>query len=396
MLEELSGKSDKLCEAVLVDMHSESNSVLPTFAAVDEKGTFRLFNHLHVQRIIYDDAECLNFDNIMPNWREVPLPSRSDWVHIGGEQYTADVPAELEELFAETVDWQTERRTSGDGESERSGAEENELDPDVHAQQKRVEDAIRMVKEHPLHESGDGAKAQRAKLAASQVEAALAGNNERKRIRKRARRKSNTLANDGSDIVEEEEEEDGTWGDFMAIVSVLQTYGFLDDEYAVTSMGELGAKVKAEHELWTALVVMDPSLETVSPAHLGAVLGATQIDSGRSDSYVAYEPSAAILKATAGLLPLRSRLAAVQAEFGVEFGMLLDVEMTGIIEAWASGVSWFELLSSTSLQEGDVCRMLRRVLDLLRQIPRLPGLSDKMKKKREKGYISFRPFPSYR
>jgi len=50
----------------------------------------------------------------------------------------------------------------------------------------------------------------------------------------------------------------------------------------------------------------------------------------------------------------------------------MDPTFAGIIEAWALGVSWSELLTLTSVQEGDLIRLLRRVLDMLRQIPRLP------------------------
>jgi superfamily II RNA helicase len=37
-----------------------------------------------------------------------------------------------------------------------------------------------------------------------------------------------------------------------------------------------------------------------------------------------------------------------------------------------AGFTWRELVDTTSLDQGDVCRHLRRVIDLLRQIPVLP------------------------
>lgn len=381
LLEDTSGKSATLREAVLVDMYAETSGVLPMFAAVDETGAFRIFNHLHVASIVVEEeVEEIDFDELMPDWRDVALPARTDWAHLGEEQYTAEIPEELGELFAKVTDWQKELASSksvvdGVGENE---AEETEQDPDVNVQQKRVQDAIQTVLEHPLHASGDGARAQRAKLAASQAEAALAGtaDGKRRKARKRSRRKPGGEDHAAADA---EEQEDGTWGDFMSIASVLQTYGFLDDSFGVTSLGELGAQLKADNELWSSLVLLDPSLSSVSPAHLGAVLGATQLEPARADAYVGYEPSGEVLAAVSKLAPMRTRLAAVQEEYGVEACMLLDAEMVGIVEAWASGISWFDLLGNTSLQEGDVCRVLRRVLDLLRQVPRLPGVPDETK-----------------
>ena len=50
--------------------------------------------------------------------------------------------------------------------------------------------------------------------------------------------------------------------------------------------------------------------------------------------------------------------------------MLLQVDLrfSGLVEAWASGSSWFEVTSDTSLDEGDVARLLGRTADLMRQI----------------------------
>ena len=45
----------------------------------------------------------------------------------------------------------------------------------------------------------------------------------------------------------------------------------------------------------------------------------------------------------------------------------LDDSAAGLVEAWASGaVSWEQLSESTSLDHGDLIRLLRRTLDVLR------------------------------
>ena len=45
----------------------------------------------------------------------------------------------------------------------------------------------------------------------------------------------------------------------------------------------------------------------------------------------------------------------------------LDDSAAGLVEAWASGaVSWEQLSDSTSLDHGDLIRLLRRTLDVLR------------------------------
>ena len=59
--------------------------------------------------------------------------------------------------------------------------------------------------------------------------------------------------------------------------------------------------------------------------------------------------------------------------------MCLSTEMGGLVETWAAGgVTWRELCKDTSLDQGDVCRLLRRTVDALRQIPVAFGVSPEM------------------
>lgn len=47
----------------------------------------------------------------------------------------------------------------------------------------------------------------------------------------------------------------------------------------------------------------------------------------------------------------------------------LDGKLCGLVEGWANGCDWTELVASTSLDQGDLCRILRRAMEMLRQIP---------------------------
>lgn len=49
--------------------------------------------------------------------------------------------------------------------------------------------------------------------------------------------------------------------------------------------------------------------------------------------------------------------------------MYLSIDAAGMITSWINGVSWRDLCKETSLDQGDICRMLRRTLEVLRQIP---------------------------
>ncbi|CAM9163621.1 unnamed protein product [Heterosigma akashiwo] len=57
----------------------------------------------------------------------------------------------------------------------------------------------------------------------------------------------------------------------------------------------------------------------------------------------------------------------------------LDPTYSGLVESWVGGASWQELCGSCSLDQGDLCRILRRTHEVLRQILVLPGVSGELK-----------------
>lgn len=59
-----------------------------------------------------------------------------------------------------------------------------------------------------------------------------------------------------------------------------------------------------------------------------------------------------------------------QSSQGIEFPVYMTTEIGGLVEFWCSGASWRELCKDTSLDQGDLCRMLRRTLEVLRQLPK--------------------------
>lgn len=46
----------------------------------------------------------------------------------------------------------------------------------------------------------------------------------------------------------------------------------------------------------------------------------------------------------------------------------LDSQFCGMVEAWASGLTWREIMMDCAMDEGDLARLLRRTIDLLSQV----------------------------
>lgn len=398
--------AEQVVEAVLIDIHSEAINTAPTFAGVDAHGQLRLFQHTAVTRIVYDE-DTIDVDSLAPDWAETGLPNKSSWRSLTHDQYVAPLPNTLNAVVKAVKTWR-EERNAGSGTPDRDDAkvEQDKRDlPEILAQKNRVERAKALVLEQTLvqREDVDAGILVAARRAINKIVGTLSGSSDptggkRKRRRERgAKGRYAALANedDGNSGTEggSGDYENSSWDDFMGLVGVLQHYGFVDDSYSVTSLGELGAKVRSENELWTSVVLMEPDLGHVSPVHLGAVVGATQMEGGRADSFVDWEISTEVREAVGELAAVRTRMMAVQAEFEADVGIGLDAELMGVVEMWATGVTWVELLRATSLQEGDVVRVIRRTLDVLRQIQHLPLVSMELKRNARRAVTLLDRFP---
>ena len=169
------------------------------------------------------------------------------------------------------------------------------------------------------------------------------------------------------------------WQEFLDLIEILRRMGGLQD-LIPTPLGEAAAAIRGDNELWLGLAMMSGMLDDLDPQHLTAVVCALVSETPRPDSWTNYEPAEEVVEAIAGLRGLRRQLFQLQRRYRVALPVWLEYELVGIVEQWALGVEWVALCSNSSLDEGDVVRMLRRTADLLSQIPHVPHISDSLQR----------------
>ena len=168
---------------------------------------------------------------------------------------------------------------------------------------------------------------------------------------------------------------DETWQQFQAVCDVLRVYGALEG-YAATELGELVGALSGDNELWLALVLIEvAAAPQLRPPQLAAVLAATLDERARPGAYVGFRPSDEVLEMVETLGGRADALQRVQVERGVGFGVGIEPGSVGLVEAWAEGVSWPQLMAGTSLDAGDIFRLLKRTVELLRQVALVPYAS---------------------
>ena len=96
---------------------------------------------------------------------------------------------------------------------------------------------------------------------------------------------------------------------------------------------------------------------------------------------------------TSVLRELRPHLFQVQHRHGVSLPVWREYELVGLCQRWALGVEWNELCENTSLDEGDIVRILRRTVDVLWQIPQIPSVSGALVNKAKAAVGKMKRFP---
>ena len=179
------------------------------------------------------------------------------------------------------------------------------------------------------------------------------------------------------------------WDDFMRVVDILEHRNALvrvrktsetdDEEIEILTFGEVCMAFRGENELWIG-TVLSALPETISVTSLAGVCGAMSSDANRAvNAY--YGPSEELDTILASFVPDLEDIADLQYASRIDNAPLsLSQDLAALLEQWASGVSWSQIKTDTSLQEGDIARVFKRTAELLAQIPRAPYVSEQLKK----------------
>ena len=168
----------------------------------------------------------------------------------------------------------------------------------------------------------------------------------------------------------------GTWQQFEAVGAVLRQFGAINDDWVATEFGELVAELAGDNELWLALVMLELADKSdLQPQQLAAILGATLDERVRPNAYVGYFSSERVLEVLDELDERAEALSYAQFEQGLSFPATIELSAVPLVEAWAAGEEWGALLANTSLDGGDIFRILRRTIELLRSVASVPYVS---------------------
>jgi superfamily II RNA helicase len=233
---------------------------------------------------------------------------------------------------------------------------EADLAPEVREQLERVKWVEGQVTEHPVHQWGNPGNLLKRQHRITRLREELS--DRQQKLGKLSQR---------------------YWQEFLNLLDILQQFGCLD-ELEPTPLGQVAAAIRGDNELWLGLALASGELDGLDPQHLAAACAALVTEVSRPDSWANYDPSGEVEETLGGLRGIRRQLFQLQRRYQIIFPIWLEYDFIGLVEQWALGEEWTTLCQNTSLDEGDVVRILRRTLDFLSQIPYVPHLPQALKK----------------
>jgi superfamily II RNA helicase len=165
------------------------------------------------------------------------------------------------------------------------------------------------------------------------------------------------------------------WSAFKALQRVLEEFGYVKGD-TPTERGLTAAAFRVENELMVAEALRALAWERLDPADLAAVATALATEDLRPGIWVNGRISLSTRTALVEVRRAVSRVARAQRRRGIDVPARLCEVASSLTQMWAEGAAWVDITKATDMDEGTIVQIMRRTLDLLRQIPEAPGLPE--------------------
>lgn len=162
------------------------------------------------------------------------------------------------------------------------------------------------------------------------------------------------------------------WKTFDSLANILRMQGYINAD-TVTDLGKMAAAIRATNELFISEVVLSGVLKHLIPPEFAAVLTAIVTEESRPEDVSSAKVDPNVEFALDKIQKIARKVYVMQRDFNIDIPVEFSPLFCGLSQMWASGATWEEIRHATFHDEGLVVRILRRTLDLARQISIAPN-----------------------
>ncbi len=175
-----------------------------------------------------------------------------------------------------------------------------------------------------------------------------------------------------------EKQKDIYWNKFLAHKSILERIGYIENGVP-TEAGITCSMVRAENELFLSEIILRGTLDELQPYELASVICALVTEDLRSDVYPNQPISKNTRKALNRIKEIRKKIAIFQRDYDINTEMYINSYYSPLMEQWILETPWEDIAKQVDSSEGDIVRIFKRTVDVLRQLTILPNLSEELK-----------------
>ena len=168
------------------------------------------------------------------------------------------------------------------------------------------------------------------------------------------------------------------WNKFIAHKEILEKIGYIENGVP-TDAGITCSMVRAENELFLSEIILRGILDELQPYELASVICALVTEDLRTDVYPNQPISKNTRKALNRIKEIRKKIAILQRDYDIDTEMYINSYYSPLMEQWVLETPWEDIAKQVDSSEGDIVRIFKRTVDVLRQLTILPNLSEELK-----------------
>ena len=184
-----------------------------------------------------------------------------------------------------------------------------------------------------------------------------------------------------------EKQKDIYWNKFLAHKEVLEEMGYIING-TPTQSGITCSMIRAENELFISEIILRGVLDELKPYELASVICALVTEDLRADVYPNQPISRNTRQALNKIKEIRKKIAIIQRNHDINTDMYINSYYSPLMEQWVMGTPWEDIAKQAESSEGDIVRIFKRTVDLLRQFTILPNLSEGLKQNAKEAMTS--------
>lgn len=174
-----------------------------------------------------------------------------------------------------------------------------------------------------------------------------------------------------------EREKDIFWNNFLSHRQILVDLGYLKEDYP-TDKGVMASQIRFENELFISEIILSRVLENLTPAELASVICAVTTEDLRAEIYPQIPISHAVRKSLNQIKNIKRNLEKIQKDNNIETPMYINSYYSALIEMWVNGAEWETIAEQVEMGEGDIVRIFKRTVDVLRQFCTISNIPEEL------------------